>query len=354
MINRYKTPIAIALVILIIVIIFLPIEYPSSINSKGKLLPHKTWLISKETDGRLTTELLDNVTGLNNEFSVTQFERGDAVQFKFNLDLISLGIVQQGDTIGYVISNEIEKDIEKLKGELISAKALLNVQTSSEKESVIEEEKSKLVFAEKELEEQTKIYERKKKLFDRDLISQQEFEADEARYELAKININIAKERLRSVQSGAKAEEIDYASTQISTIENEIRVLQKRYESNNIISPIAGNVTRSFSSDTLLIINDVSKNIVLIPIKWQDSGKLKPEQQVVVSSPNINETLQGKVFSIGNAVKTLNGIQFIMVTAVFEDSISQLKPGLLVDCKIHIDDSTALELIKEFFKPVLN
>lgn len=354
MINRYKSHLVVALIILIIVIIFLPIKYPSSINSKGKLLPHNTWLISKETDGRLTTEFLNNATGINNEFSVTQFERGDAVQFKFNLDLISLGQVRQGDTIGYVISNEIEKDIEKLKGELNTARALLNIQTSSEKESVIEEEKSKLVFAEKELEEQTKIYERKKQLFDRDLISRQEYEADEARYELAKININIAKERLRSVQSGAKTEEIDYASTQISTIENEISVLQKRYESNNIVSPISGTVARSFSSDTLLIINDVSKSVVLIPIKWQASGKIKTEQQVVVSSPNVNESLKGKVFSIGNSVKTLNGIQYIMVTARFDDAISELKPGLLVDCTIHIGEQTALEILTDFFKPVLN
>ncbi len=352
--NQFKTHIIIALIILTIIVIFLPIKYPSSINSKGKLLPHKTWLISKETDGRLTTELIDNVTGLNNEFSVTQFERGDAVQFKFNLDLISSGQVKQGDTIGYVISNEIEKDIEKLKGELNTARALLNVQASSEKESVIEEEKSKLVFAEKELEEQTKIYERKKQLFDRDLISRQEYEADEARYELAKININIAKERLRSVQSGAKAEEIDYASTQISTIENEISVLQKRYESNNIVSPIAGNVTRSFSSDTLLIINDVNKSVVLIPIKWHASGKIKTKQQVIVSSPNINESLSGKVFSIGNSVKTLNGMQYIMVTAFFDDAISELKPGLLVDCTIQVGEQTALEILTDFFKPLFN
>jgi multidrug efflux pump subunit AcrA (membrane-fusion protein) len=352
--NQFKTHIIIALIILTIIVIFLPVKYPSSINSKGKLLPHKTWLISKETDGRLTTELIDNVTGLNNEFSVTQFERGDAVQFKFNLDLISSGQVKQGDTIGYVISNEIEKDIEKLKGELNTARALLNVQASSEKESVIEEEKSKLVFAEKELEEQTKIYERKKQLFDRDLISRQEYEADEARYELAKININIAKERLRSVQSGAKAEEIDYASTQISTIENEISVLQKRYESNNIVSPIAGNVTRSFSSDTLLIINDVNKSVVLIPIKWQASGKIKTKQQVIVSSPNINESLSGKVFSIGNSVKTLNGMQYIMVTAFFDDAISELKPGLLVDCTIQVGEQTALEILTDFFKPLFN
>ena len=215
-----------AIIILILIIfLILPIEYPRTIKSKGKLLPYKTWTLAKGTDGRLITSLNDNLTGINDGFTVTQFERGDAVQFKLKTEVISKDFISKGDTIGYVISNIIEKDIEKLKGELETAKASLNIQTSSEKESVIDAEKSKLVFAEKELDEQTKVFERKKLLFDRQLISQQEYEADEAKFELAKINVNIAKERLRTVQSGAKKEQINSAASQITPLENEIRIL---------------------------------------------------------------------------------------------------------------------------------
>ncbi|MCB0729741.1 MAG: HlyD family efflux transporter periplasmic adaptor subunit [Ignavibacteriae bacterium] len=336
----------IALVIAFLIIIFLPIEYPISVKSKGKLLPLKTWILAKGTDGRLLTSLTDNSSGITNHFSASQFERGDAVQFNLNQNLIEKGNVTLGDTIGYVISNEIEKNIQKLKSELETSKASLRVQTSSQKQSIIEEEKRKLEFAEKELEEQSKIYNRKKLLFERDLISQQEFEADEARYELAKININIAKERLKTVESGAKEEEISFAESQIRAIENEINILQKRYESNNIISPITGSINRTYSVDTLLVISDTSKYVILMPIKWNDSRKVQVNQSMSVSLPESNEIINGIVSSIGNNVNTYSNYQYVMVTAISENKLNDLKPGLYVDCKINCGNSTAIEYFK--------
>lgn len=342
----------ITLLLVIIVIIFIPVKLPVSINSTGKLLPFQTWTLAKGTAGRLITSLNDNSTGINNEFSVTQFERGDAVQFKLNLDVLRKEQIERGDTIGYVISNEIEKDIEKLKGELETAKASLTVQTSSEKESVIEAEKNKLTFAEKELEEQTKIYERKKKLFERDLISLQEFESDEARYELAKINISIAQERLRTVQSGAKEEEINFAASQIRALENEITVLRKRYESNNIVSPITGIVNRTFSADTLITINDLSNCVVIAPIEWSDINKINVDQEVLVSSSEVDEIINGKIVTIDNSVSTLNGLQYVLVTIFSEEKITQLKPGLFVDCKISCGSDKPLNILLDFLKPI--
>jgi len=340
------------IIILLFVFFLLPIQLSTSISSKGKLLPLQTWTLAKGTDGRLITSLTDNSTGINNEFSVTQFERGDAVQFKLNLDIISQSEIDKGDTIGYVISNEIEKDIEKLKGELETARASLSIQVSSEKESVIEAEKNKLTFAEKKLEEQTKVYERKKKLFKRDLISLQEFESDEARYELAKININIAKERLRTVQSGAKEEEINFAASQINALENEITVLRKRFESNNIISPITGTINRTFSSDTLLTINDLSKNVVIIPVEWADSRKIEVGREVTVSSNDVDEKIYGKILDIDNTVTTMNSLQYVLVTVLSDSNVTQLKPGLFVDCKINCGEDTPLNILIDFIKPI--
>lgn len=339
-------------IIILIIILFLPIEIPVSVESKGKLLSFQTWTLAKGTDGRLITSLNDNSTGINNEFSVTQFERGDAVQFKLNMDVIEKGEVSKGDTIGYVISNEIEKDIQKLMGELETARASLSVQESSEKESVIEAEKSKLVFAEKELEEQIKVYDRKKKLFERDLISRQEFEADEARFELAKINISIAKGRLRTVQSGAKEEEINFANSQITALENEIRILQKRFESNNIVSPIDGEIIRTFSSDTLLTINDLNQNIVLVPVKWKNLKNIQIDQEVSISSDGVDEIITGRILNIDNTVKSAGSIQYVLVTVLSEAKLEELKVGLLVDCNISCGKETPLNMLLEFIKPL--
>lgn len=341
-------------IFLLIVFLFLPIEYPVTVASKGKLLAIKSWTLAKGTDGRLVTSLMDNSTGINNEFSVTQFERGDAVKFNLNLDVVSRNYVLEGDSIGYIISNEIEKEIEQLKGKLKVARASLNVQLSSEKESVIEAEKNKLDFAEMQLEEQTKIYNRKKLLFEKQLISQQEFEADDAKYELAKINISIAEERLRTVQSGGKKEEVSYAASRITAFENEINVLRKRFENNIIISPIGGIINRSFSSDTLLIVNDTSSYVILLPILWEEANKISKDQHVEISSNNLSETGIGKILSVDGSIKNYGGKQFVVVTVVSSSKFEGYKTGLIVDCKIYCGSTTAMGIVTDYLKPIFN
>lgn len=314
------------------------------------MLAYKSWIISKGTDGRLMTSLTDNLSGISNNYTITQFERGDVVQFKLKDKILKDTTVLQGDTIGFIISNEIEKEIERLTGKLETAKASLKVQSSSSKESIIETEKNKLEFAQKELEEQTKLFERSKQLYERDLISRQDYEAAEAKYELAKINIEIAKQILRTVESGAKEEEIKLTATTIDALENEIRILQRRYESNNIISPINGIISRAFSSDTLLIINDTSKFVILLPVKWQESLKLSKEQNVNIYDDYITEIAKGKIVSIENSVKVINQTQYVITTVLLEDKIRNYKPGLIVSCEIEVDNVTAKDFILNFLE----
>ncbi|MCW8849593.1 MAG: hypothetical protein OQJ81_06390 [Melioribacteraceae bacterium] len=347
--NKFIYP---AILVVVLIFLFLPIKFPYTITSKGKIFPYQTWTLAKTTSGRLITSLNDNSTGSNHGFSIIQFEQGDAVQFKLSPKVLQNDTISVGDTVGYIISSEIEKDIQKLKGELETARASLNVKTSSEKESVIEAEKNKLSFAEKELEEQTKIFERKKKLFDKDLISQQEFEADEARYELAKINISIAQERVRTVTSGAKSEEISFANTQINVLENQINVLQKRFESNNILSPINGINERVYSSDTIAVINDISKTVSIVPVKWDDIKQIQLDQEVSISSNDVSEDLRGKVYAIDNNISTINNIQYVFVTILSDERNLDFRNGLLVDCSFNCGDRTPLNILLDFLRPI--
>ena len=342
-----------AVIILVLIFIFLPINFPFSISSKGKVFPYQTWTLAKTTSGRLMTSLNNYSTGSNSEFSIIQFEQGDAVQFKLSPKVLNNEEISKGDTVGYIISTEIEKDIQKLKGELESARASLNIKTSSEKESVIEAEKSKLNFAKKELEEQTKIFERKKKLFDKDLISEQEFEADEARYELAKINISIAQEMVKTVTSGVKSEEINFANIQINVLENEIDILQKRFERNNILSPISGFVGNAYSTDTIVVIHNTSKIVSIVPVKWTDIKRIELGQPASISSNDLDMVIHGEVFAIDNDIKLINNLQYVFVTILSNDSNKEFKSGLLVDCSFDCGDITPLNFVLDFLSPII-
>lgn len=348
--TKIKKYIIIGIVVIFFVFIFLPVEYPITVKTKGKIIPYQSWVISKGTDGRLITSLTDNLNGINQNYTVTQFERGDAVQFKLNLNIINQSLISKGDTVGFIISNEIEKDIQKLQGDLETSKASLKVLKSSEKESVIAAEKNKLEFAVKELDEQTKLFERSKQLYEKDLISRQEYEAAEAKYELSKINIEIAKQMLRTVESGAKEEEIKLTTTTITSIENEIKILQKRYESNNIISPINGIVNRTFSPDTLMIVNDTRSFVIIAPVKLEEAIKLNKKQSVNVYADYIAEKAKGEIVSIDNSVKTIYQTQYLIATILLKDRITNFRPGLIVSCEIEVGKTTALNFLLNFLE----
>lgn len=337
--------------ILIVVVVFLPIEFTHWESSKGKILPHKSWFVIKGTDGRLITSVMDYSTGTSSEYSVVQFERGDAVNFKLTNNIIVKGTINKGDTLGRVISSEIEKDLQKLKGELETARAALSIRESGEKESVIKAEQNRLKFAKKELDKQTKVFERTKELFKRNLIAKEDYEADEARFELAKININIVEEKLRSLKSGAKLEELNFARAQINSLESRINVLQKRYEKNIIVSPIDGVIEKTFSSDTLLIINDISKAVIISPFYINNLDSIKINNRVIVSSTYLESSLYGKVINIDHNIRTVNNKQVVLVTTLVE-RINDFKNGLIVDCKINCGKITVLEYLNNFLKHI--
>jgi len=332
-------------IVLLIIFIFLPIEYPISISAKAKIVPSKTWILVKGPDGRLITSLVDNFSGINKEFSVTQFERGDAVKFALEKNIAPGQDISVEDTIGIVYSNKNEQEIEELKGDLAIAKASLSVKQSSEKQSVINEEKRKLAYAQKQVEEQSKIFERQKKLYEKQLISQQDFENEQAKLDLYKIDVNIAEEKLRTVQSGAKTEEIQFINSQIKSLENEISLLEQKSNSYVIHSPINGKVASSYNQDTLLIVNSDKEYTAFIPVNLSLIHYVTKGNQIEIIRRN-DITLSAEVDAIDKTVQTFAKDQFIMVKSIFKSTTSDFFVNEFVDCKIQCNKSNLWEYLK--------
>ncbi len=343
--KKNKLVITFISIVLLVIFILLPIEYPISISAKAKIVPNKTWILLKGPDGRLITSLVDNFTGINKEFSVTQFERGDAVKFALEKNIIPGQSISVDDTIGVVYSNKNEQEIEELKGELAVAKASLSVKQSSEKQSVIDEEKRKLAYAQKQVEEQSKIFERQKKLYEKQLISQQDYENEQAKLDLYRINVNIAEEKLRTVQSGAKAEEIQFINSQIKSLENEISLLEQKSNSYVLRSPISGNVASSYNQDTLLIVNSDKEYAAFIPINLSLIHYVTKGNQIEIIQRN-DSTLLTKVDVIDETVRTFAKEQFVMVKSIFKRTTSNFFVNEFVDCKVQCNKSNLWEYLK--------
>jgi len=225
-------------ILVLFLFIIIPINLSYSIKAVGKVFPAREWTVYKGTDGQLMTTLTNYELGLNTQFSSLQFERSDAANFFLESSLLTGKKILQGDTLGYVNSDHLESELVRLEGELTAAKASLNLNLTGEKESIITEAKNRIEYSIRIYEEQKKIFDRLEKLFEKKLISQEEYEIERGKLELNKIEIDLAEARLQTLGSGAKEEQIELSKSIINSIENQIVNVKKRLGDYTLQSPI--------------------------------------------------------------------------------------------------------------------
>jgi len=326
-----------SLIIVTIIILFIllyPGKIPNSIEAIGRIMPCREWIITRGRDGLLMATLRNHVQGTVETYSVTQFERGDPVKFSFNRFINSGTHVSAGDTVGWIDSSEIERQLVQLEGELKTQRALLSMAETGEKESLIQEAEKRLEHAREQVEEQQKIVKRTKNLFETNFLPEQDYEIAKSTLRLFELNIEIAEAQLQTVQSGTKKEEIDMISSQINAFEKDIDALSNKYKQYNITSPLSGTVFEISSGDTLLIIGDTSSYLVTIPLQVKNRKYISNRQDVKVDIEGLGIPLYGRIVKRGNVVHVLNGNQVFIAIARLSTDNHDLLPGMFGKCSV--------------------
>lgn len=334
--------------ILIVILYFLPIEIPYSITVTGKVLPSREWIVSK-SDGILITMLSDNKTGINRNYAVSEFIRGDAIQFVVDDDLVSGKPVSVNDTVGAIYSNEVSRMIMELNGELEVAQKNLAMYETGEKPELVEEVESRLAYMKKQAEENRKLAERRKAQYEKNLISEEEYEIYRGAAELSEINVVMTEAQLRTVQTGVKQQEIEYAKAQINSLRNQLDILNQRHKNFTLLSQVTGIARRIASGDTLLIISDTSEYVAYMSIPFEDRNLLYRGQDISISFSTAESTPEARLLRVEHAVYNINGKQVTMAAAVINKNTKELVPGLMVKCKIECDPLSPREYINRLF-----
>ncbi|MBK6914853.1 MAG: hypothetical protein IPH11_14810 [Ignavibacteriales bacterium] len=344
-----KTVLLLFIIILAVVIYFLPVNLPLTLSARAKILPASEWIVAKNDNGQIVTTLFDHKSGVHKNYSVSNFERGDDVRLIFRSDLKINSFVNTTDTIAKLYSNEIERQLTALKGSLEVAKASLKLNQTGDKASLIRMAEEQLAFQKKNAEEQRKILSRQEQLYQKDLISQEEYEISKGTAELNDLQIAIANANLETVLTGEKTEQIDFINSQIKSFENEIAVLEKRFADFNIIPAINGTISKISIGDTLLSIQNTDEYLLMIPVNLKYQKYISIDEQVSFYSETNQADFYGKIISINNSVQYLLGEPVIIVTAAIENNKQPLNTGLITECEIHCGSIPIADHIKRFF-----
>lgn len=349
-----KNYMLIAGAVLLVVLFALPLELPYSIKAPCKILPRQEWLLVRNPDGSLVATHYDNLLGVPKTYSLFQAERGDDMQFVMHENIAPGDTVCAQDTLGFIRSNETERQLKKLTGELQLAVAEQKIYETGAKSAVIREAENKLERARLRAEAERRILARKKELYERNLISRQEFEDAEIVTGLAEKEIEIASDQLMAAKSGSKEELIALARSRIAVLQEEIATLRKRLASFIITAPMRGVLFRTFSRDTLLSLGQMQPCVAVLPVRVEQQHLVARDQQVEVRVPGSRDAVPGRIWHIGNAVEVVQGGQVIYLIAELNQPAIDVLPGMMAEAKIFCQAVRPVTFLARFLASVFH
>ena len=339
-----------AILALLFLALFL-VNIPYVIRGKGVVKPMMEWYLQKADDGTLVNMMEDHVSGSIQEYKVQEFQRGDVVHFAFNDKLIRQEVINKGDTVAWVVSQDMDMQMVQARGELAYQEALKTVYLTGEKPEALQMALDEVELAKQELQTQQKITERIQHLYEEDLVSQQEYELAVNDLMVRQHALEIAQSHYRALLAGEKEEEISVIRSRIASLEHQITQLEKHRQAMHIISPISGKVVRQRGLETqqdkeVIRLADMSAVLAFVPVDSYERAFIETGQEVWIRHQGGRKAIQGEVLDIDNSVQMINNQPKIFVTIMVADQENAgLLPNMIVDARIQGDTLSLLDYL---------
>lgn len=349
-----KRPLWIPLFVILIIftlILLLRVELPYTIRGKGIVKPAKEWGLYTAADGTLVNVLEDHVSGSLNKYKVLEFQRGDIVSFHFNEKLFQKNSIEKGDTIAWVISNELLMRMVEKRGALTYQQALLEVALTGDKPEAVRLALDEVELAEQELETQEKLTARIRHLYHQELVSQQEYELAVNDLLVKKYELEIARSNYQAILAGKKEEEIGVVRSRIASLEQQLIQLERHIDEMNILSPIAGIVIRQREvsengSNEVIRIADLSSMLLFVPIDLFEKRYVRPGQTVSIHNRDFHREITGEVVGMDNSVQIINRRPKLFVSVMVHEGVEHdLLSNMIVDVRIVADEIPLYEYL---------
>jgi hypothetical protein len=311
-------------------------------STKTKIVIHPTeeWELAKTIDGNLISVHKNHLKNYVQNYAVTEFQRGDAVRFMLNPKIFDQENITIGDTIGYIYSNEEQRRLIQLIGELGVLEAELEFHTTGQKPEDVLYAEGKLFLAEQELETQRKLMRRSEELILDNVISKEQFDIDLNELKVKELSVELAKANLSSVDTGEKPEMEKLVRSKMTALSNEIEQIKSRLDLLTVISPISGKILIDHGSmiqtvisqgnETIVKIVSNDKPIGLMPIRIKHRSAISKGNQVTFR----RHDAKGKVVLINNTAQISVSSPYLFYVVDLEE-YDQYTFGEIQDVVVH-------------------
>jgi hypothetical protein len=332
-ISRRTYYIIAGVLLFIVVLLLLPVDIPRSLSVRGSVASAREWVLLRTDNGQIVSLLRDNRSGAVEQFTMTQVNRGDAMSFVLS-ECMRGGDVVRGDTVGWIVSYALMQEISALEGALSVAEATVASARSGEKTSLVEEARQRLAFAKAARDEQEKIHARQSELHGKHMISDELFEMSADRLRQLRINVDLAEAGLRTATTGLKPEDVRAAEASVRSLRGQLEQLRGLMRQNTFITPVSGIQRSSWAVDTLLVISDITEQLLVAPVELPDLDLIVPGGMIDFSIPRTGLRGSARVERIDRSVHYIGKRPVCTVIARIERCDAGVSSGMLARCSI--------------------
>jgi hypothetical protein len=331
------------------VLIILPIRIPHSVSVSGRLLPEREWVLLRSDGGQIVSVLRNNLSGVVEEYSVTEPERGDAMQFLLASGVSGQRTLEEGDTVGWVLLPELARELTALEGALHVAEAGVGAARSGEKPELVAQARSTLAQAEAAYQEQRHLHVRQEELHKRKIISDEEWETSRDRLAVLQAGIEVARAQLAAVSSGLKTEDVLQRERAVAALENEIAALRRRLSSFIHVAPFSGVMHGSFTLDTLVILQDPTSMLLLLPLPVDDCMRLQTEKDISFHIPRTGLSGKARLLRVDDGVQYVQGQPVRLGIARILEPEAGLRTGMIASASVSCYAMRAQEYLRRMW-----
>ena len=311
-----------------------------------RCVPHTEWSIRMDTPDKLCVTSVKNTKKVVEQVNTFHFNRPDYIQFSLAKEISVGSIVHPGQVIAEISSNEDKLKYQMVLTEHAKVMALLQSLRAGAKTAVQQEAVQAVNYAKAQMETSKAQLDRRRKLYEKKLISSEELELAETTYNLSKINLQLQQAGVNNVTTGEKPELIEASLQELNGLEEQLLILKEKSESCYITSPVCGVVSDCIEEGVICRVNKIDTLVVQIPVLETHIPHIKIGQRVCLILPNSsNNYVQCHISKIGPQVQLINNQMMYFVYALLANTDQSVWPMSSGLAKIECQHTSLLNIL---------
>ena len=333
----------------ILLVVFLPIRIPSSLEVVGSIRPAREWIINVTNEDIITIQCMSNIENRILSHDVIEAERGDTFRLTVSSAVAPGTRISHGDTLVLIESDQLSQLLASLDIDLAVQRAELRAEEAGEKQPVIDAARERIRIAREQHETQQNIVDRLEALDAVGHVPYQDYELAKSQLNLYDISILEAEAELAALMSGSKREDLAVFEDTIAAIERQKSLVNDQLDRYALTVPFDGIVIESDSDSTIVTVADDSDFVAVIPVPDSRRGDISVGMTVLFNPGNGN-VFEGEIVRISDRVRLMQDRPVAIVTARIDASGDAIRPYAVYNGRIPLGRFKLSEYLVRVFR----